>query len=316
MKVALSNLDKPFYPADGLTKGDVVEYYRRIAPVMLPHMQDRPLMLHRLPNGIDGYAFYQKGVPDYFPEWIPRVTVAKEGGRVTHPLCNDVDTLVYLTNQGTLTNHVWLSRADDVHRPDRLVFDLDPPEGGYAVARRAARELKALLEDLGLVPFLTTTGSKGYHVVVPLVRGPVFEVTRSFGMTVAELLARRHPDVYTTEHRKANRHGRLFLDFTRNAYAQTVVAPYSLRSRPGAPVATPLDWSELGRTEPQRFHLRNVFWRLARKEDPWRGIEAHARPLEPAWSAIQPLVGRHSAPPGPGRRERMGTRRMVRPALE
>lgn len=287
--IAVTRPEKVFYPEDGLTKGDVVEYYRRAAPLMLPHLRDRPLTMDRRPDGLRGHGFMQKAIPDYFPEWIDRVTVPKEDGRVTHPVCNDEDTLVYLANQACLTPHVWLSRRPRLRQPDRLVFDLDPPEGEVDLARLGARVLRKILTEMDLVPFLMTTGSKGYHVVVPLEPEADFEDVRLFSRLVAEHLVRTRPDRFTVEHRIANRRGRLLLDYFRNAWAQTVVAPYALRARPGAPVATPLDWEELGATPPQRFHLRNVFRRLAQKEDPWRDLDRHRRRLGRAWEILRTL---------------------------
>jgi bifunctional non-homologous end joining protein LigD len=280
--IEVSNPDKVFFPGEDIRKGEVVDYYRRVAEVMLPHLADRPLSMHRFPDGLSGESFFQKKAPDYFPDWVRRVTVPKEGGRVTHVVCDDAPTLVYLADQACLTPHVWLSRADRPDHPDRLVFDLDPPAGGVAETRSAARATGDLLGELGLDCFVMTTGSRGYHLMVPLDRRATFDTVRGFAHRVAQLLVARDPERLTTEHRKNRRGPRVFLDYFRNGYAQTTVAPYSLRAGSGAPVATPIDWEELGGTDPQSYTIRNLFRRLAQKHDPWERLPNGASLTEPA----------------------------------
>lgn len=280
--IELSNLDKVFFPDEGLTKGDVVSYYERIAETMLPHVRDRFLSMERFPDGIAGEGFYQKETPDYFPDWIRTEEVEKEGGTNCQVVVEEPATLVYLAQQATLTLHAWPSRADKPRHPDRLVFDFDPPgddwEGAFPEVRRAARQLRDLLEDLGLTPYVMTSGSKGLHVHVPLDRSADFSTVKAVARRVSELLVAREPDRLTTEVRKKKRSGRVFIDYLRNEYAQTAVAPYSLRARPGAPVATPLAWDELSRDGmgPRRYTLRNLSRRLAQTEDPWRDLDGHA----------------------------------------
>jgi bifunctional non-homologous end joining protein LigD len=189
-------------------------------------------------------------------------------------VCDDAATLAYLAGQGCITPHIWLSRIDRPRHPDRLIFDLDPPKG-FEQARTAALLVRELLSELGLASFVMTTGSRGLHVVVPLDRAADFDTVRAFARDVAELLAERHPDEVTTEARIAKRRGRLFLDTTRNAYAQTGVAPYGVRAMSGAPVATPLRWEELddrGGLDSQTYSVRNVLERIEREGDPWRGF--------------------------------------------
>ncbi|HZD65429.1 MAG TPA: non-homologous end-joining DNA ligase, partial [Acidimicrobiales bacterium] len=244
--IEVTHPDKVLYPHEGITKVQVVDYYRQVAATMGPHLRDRPLAEHRYPDGIEGPDFYQKNVPDYFPDWIPRVEVPNKGGGTSlHVRGNGAATLAYLASQACLTPHAWLSRADRLERPDRLIFDLDPAGNDLGLLRFAARAVGDLVSELGLTPFLMTTGSRGYHVVVPLRRDQDFDTVRDFAHGVAERLAERHPDSLTIEQRKEERRGRLFLDYLRNGYAQTSVAPYALRARPGAPVATPLFWEEL-----------------------------------------------------------------------
>ncbi len=291
--VKLSNPDKVLFPAAGLTKADLIDYYERIAPVMLPHLAGRPLSLVRYPNGIEAEGFMQKNASDYFPDWIRRARLAKQDGAVDHVVAEDAATLVYLANQACVTFHVGLSRIDRIDHPDHLVIDLDPSDDDFAKLRRAAREAGALLEEVGLVPFLQTTGSRGLHVWVPLDGSAEFEQVRDFAVRIAELLVARRPGELTTAQRKAKRGDRVFVDVARNAYAQTAVAPYSVRALAQAPVATPIDWAELHdpRLGPQRYTINNVFRRLARKRDPWAQIDRQARPLEPALGRLQSLPG-------------------------
>lgn len=279
--VQLSNEDKILFPDEAITKGAVVDYYVQIAEAMLPHVRGRPLTMHRFPDGIDHEGFYQKAIGGYFPGWIRRATVEKEDGQVTHVVCENAATLAYLANQACITPHVWLSRADRPRHPDRMIFDLDPSGHDFGVVREVARALVDLLDDLGLAVFLQTTGSRGIHVVVPLDRSADFEASRRFARDVADLVARRMPDRATTEIRKKKRGERLFIDVMRNGYAQTAVAPYAIRPKSGAPVATPIDRSELSDADlrPDGYTIRNIFSRLARRSDPWSGMGQHARSL-------------------------------------
>jgi bifunctional non-homologous end joining protein LigD len=280
--VEVSKPEKALFP-DGLSKADLARYYEQVAETMLPHVRDRPVHMQRFPDGIDGEEIQQKQVPGYFPDVVQRVRVPrKRGGTLEQVVIANLETLVYLADQACITPHVWLSRADRLACPDRLIFDLDPPGRDLGPVRDAARALRELLDDVGLAAFVMTTGSRGLHVVCPLDRSADFDETRAFARTLAALLADREPKRFTVEARKEKRRGRLYLDTARNAYAQTAVAPYAVRALPGAPVACPLDWSELGRAEPRRFTVRNLFRRLARKDDPWAQIGRYARPLRRA----------------------------------
>lgn len=265
----LSRPDKPLFP-DGLTKADLAAYYQRVAEVMLPHVRGRPVHMQRFPDGITGPVIQQKQAPDYFPGFVERVRVPrKRGGSIQQVTIENPETLVYLVDQACITPHVVLSRAGALDHPDQLIFDLDPPDGDLRPARRAARELRELLEGCGLSVYLKTTGSRGYHVVCPLDAAATFADAGGFAREVARRLAERHPHAYTVERWIADRAGRLYLDTGRNGYAQTAVAPYAVRGLEGAPVACPLEWDELSRTPPGRFTARNLFRRLARRGDPW-----------------------------------------------
>jgi bifunctional non-homologous end joining protein LigD len=291
--VSITHPDKLLFPDDGLSKADVAAYYETVAEWMLQHVRDRPLSLMIFPGGIDGEGFFQKNTPRHYPDWIKRVEADKKGGTVTHALVTNADTLVYLVGQNMITPHVWLSRADRLRQPDRLVFDLDPAPGAdFAAVRRAARQTGDLLRELGLEPFAQVTGSKGIHVWTPLRRRATFEEVKPFARAAAELLAARHPDELTTEFRKDKRDGRILVDVMRNAYAQTAVPPYAIRPRPGAPVATPIAWEELSdsKLRPDRWTVTNVTKRLRAKGDPWADIASFARGLSRARKRLESLA--------------------------
>lgn len=292
--VETSNEDKTLFPDPGITKGELIDYYARVAEHMLPWLADRPLVLERFPDGIEAGGFYQKQAPDHLPDWIERVTVETRDGTQDLVVCRNVATLVHLANLAAITLHPWLSRRDRLDRPDMLVVDLDPSGDDFEAARRAAGYCKSLLDELELPAFLKTTGSRGLHVVVPLDRSADFDAVRELGRELAARLADRHPEALTVEQRKDKRHGRLYVDVGRNAWAQTAVAPYAVRARPGAPVATPLDWDELDRRDldARRFTVRNLFRRLGSREDPWRGMRRRARSLRAARRALERLRAR------------------------
>jgi bifunctional non-homologous end joining protein LigD len=290
--VETSNEEKVLFPDVGITKGDLIDYYEAVSEWMLPQLRRRALVMQRFPDGIEDAGFYQKQVADYFPEWIETTRVAKrEDGRQELVVGSNRATLAYLANQACVTIHAWLSRCDRPEHPDQLVIDLDPPDDEFGAVRRAARRVRALLEDeLSLQTFLKLTGSRGVHVVVPLDRSEDFESVRGFTREACDLLARRHPGELTTEQRVKKRRGRLYLDVGRNAYAQTAVAAYSVRARPGAPVVAPIAWTELGSRHARSFDLRNLRRRLSRREDPWSGMFRHARSLAGARERLRALA--------------------------
>lgn len=290
--VELSKPDKVLFPTDGITKADLFDYYRRIAKVALPHYRGRPLTMERYPDGIDDEGFIQKDAPEYFPDWVERAEISKENGTVHHVLANNAATLAYLAGQGVITPHLGLSRVDRIRAPDRLIFDLDPSDNDFSKVQFAAKSLRATLDEMRFASFVQSTGSRGLHVVVPLDRSADFDDVRDFARRLTAVLARQHPKELTVEHRKKDRGDRVYLDIARNAYGQTAVGPYGVRARPGAPVATPLDWNEAldGRMGPQRYTIRNLFQRLGAKTDPWAAIDeaaVEARSLEKAIEAIE-----------------------------
>ncbi|MEU2681014.1 non-homologous end-joining DNA ligase [Streptomyces sp. NPDC007107] len=291
--VALTRPGKVLFPDDGITKAGLAEYYRCVASAMLPHLRGRPLMMERCPEGIDGPAFMQKEVPAHFPDWFHRVELPKEGGTVTYAVCDEAASLVYLAGQACITPHRFLSRADRPDRPDRMVFDLDPSGDDFGTVRTAALRLRTLLDELELPAAVMTTGSRGLHVVVPLDRRAPFDEVRDLAHRISGLLAARHPETLTTAPRKQARGGRLYLDVQRNAYAQTAVAPYAVRARPGAPVAAPLTWAEV---EDARIHARSfttvsVLDRLG--DDPWRNAFRHPRAARAALRRLESLESGH-----------------------
>jgi bifunctional non-homologous end joining protein LigD len=270
-EVAISRPEKVLFPEDGITKGDLIEYYARIAPKMVPHLRDRPLTLERYPNGINTKRFFQKEVSSYFPEWIPRFTVKKVGGTVTHVVCNDTATLVYLANQACVTPHIFLSRTDKLNYPDQLVLDLDPQGEDFELVRSTARAFKQLLDELELPAFLKTTGSRGLHLVVPLQRREEYDSVRDFARELAAIVVSQAPKERTLEQLKADRGQRVFIDTNRNGYAQLVAPAYAVRARKGAPVSVPLDWSELEQKSlrPNGYTIRTIFDRVEKSRDPW-----------------------------------------------
>ncbi|HEV3095940.1 MAG TPA: non-homologous end-joining DNA ligase [Candidatus Dormibacteraeota bacterium] len=281
-EIAISNPTKLLFPDDGITKGDLVDYYHRIAGHMIPLVRDRPLHMNRYPDGIGGILIQQKRVPDSFPPWIERVTVdLHKGGTITHAVINNAATLVYLANYNMITAHVWLSRIQAPEQPDLLIFDLDPSGDDFGLVRRTALSLKSMLEDLKLVPFVKTTGSRGLHVVVPIVVGPSFEEVHIFADYVGQRLAAGDPDHLTTEFIKQKREGRLFIDVNRNAYAQTVVAPYGVRARRRAPVAVPIGWPDVENDalRPDGITIATIWDWLRDHGDSWKPMERSRRPI-------------------------------------
>jgi bifunctional non-homologous end joining protein LigD len=272
----------------GISKADLAEYYKAVSEAMLPLIADRPLNLERYPDGIEGERIMQQRAGRYFPDWIGRVEVPSAKGEVEHVVARDAATLVYLAGQACITLHPWLSRRDKLERPDRLIIDLDPSREDPDSVRRAALVFGELLRELALPPWVMTTGSRGYHVVVPLQRRLDFDAVRAFARDLAELAARREPRLFTIEQRKAKREGRILIDVLRNAYAHTSVAPYAVRARRGGPVATPLRWEEMedSETHPQRWTVATVPDRLARDGDPWRDIDKSAMSLGAAREAL------------------------------
>jgi bifunctional non-homologous end joining protein LigD len=281
IEVEITHPDRVLFPADGITKRDLVAYYSEVAGTMLPHLRGRALSVQRFPRGIGEQGFVQQDFADSLPDWMGRVEVTKEGGTVVHPVAERREALRWLANQNCITLHVWQSRQSRLHSPDRLVFDLDPSDSEFAVVRATARAVAGVLDDLDLARYVQTTGSRGLHVVVPLRADTDFDTAREFARGVAEVVVADDAAHRTVEVRKDKRGGRVYLDIMRNAYAQTAVAPYSVRARAGAPVATPLEWDELDTRglRADGFTIRDLPKRLAGQSDPWANMSRHARSL-------------------------------------
>jgi bifunctional non-homologous end joining protein LigD len=265
----VSNADRVVFPKDGITKGDVVAYYEKVAERMLPFIEGRLLSVERFPRGIGGQGFMQKNVPDHAPEdLIGRHEVPKEdGGTTTYPMVSSPDGITFFANLGVITFHVPPSRVEDEMRPDWVIWDLDPPSGSVDLVRHAADEMRAVLEHYGITTVLLTSGSKGYHLRAPIAPTVDFEATVTIARGTAALAAQANEDLMTLAFRKADRGERVFVDWMRNTPRSTSVVPWSLRPRDGAPIATPIAWSELDQIAPDQIRLRNVAER-ARKR-PW-----------------------------------------------
>jgi bifunctional non-homologous end joining protein LigD len=270
----ITHPEKVMFPDDGITKGELAAYYEAIAPVMLPHIRARPVTMERYHRGIGEKGFFQKDVKKGFPEWLERVEVPKKGGTVHHPLVSEVRSLLWLANQNCITPHVWTSRAPDLYHPDICVFDLDPSEDEPAVLRGAALGLRDLLAELELPSWVKTSGSKGFHIVVPLDgRTDMGDVAR-FAHGVGTLLVRRDPQHLTQEFSKADRGGRILVDTGRNGWSATYAATYAVRAKPGAPISAPCTWEELahGDAGPRTFTLRAMAARVAAVGDLWADL--------------------------------------------
>ena len=286
--VACTNTDRVVFPDVGITKGEVIAYYASIAEVMLPELRDRPLTIERFTKGVDKGGFYQKHAQKHYPAWIDRIELGTKT-KVVYPLCDSPAALVYFANQGGFVLHVWTSRKQAPANPDEIVFDLDPPENGFAQVLETARILHELLEELSLSAFVKTTGSKGLHIVAPLDGKAKFDEVHALCGGIAKLLCARHPELVTTEFYKKDRKGRLFLDTGRNSLGATMVAPYSLRARPNAPVSAPIEWEELDDIRPDGITLGDVAKRLDQLGDPWSNLRARPGSLRMAACALEKI---------------------------
>jgi bifunctional non-homologous end joining protein LigD len=283
----LSNLDKPFWPDEGITKGDLIDYYRRIAPVLVPHLRDRPFTMRRYPDGAGGKAFFQKDAPSHMPDWIPRVPLMvstretpRRRKRIQAPLVNDELALLWMANMGCIDMNTWYSRVDKIDRPDFVLFDLDPsPDVGFAETIEVALYVKEALDALGLVSFPKTSGSEGIHVLVPIERRHTYDDTREFAEIVAGAIARAHRGLATTEWSKAKRRG-VLIDSNQNGEGKTIASVYSVRPKPGAPVSTPLRWDEVNeKLNPAIYTMEVVLSR----------VEQHGDLFEPVLTTRQRL---------------------------
>lgn len=285
----ISHPGKTLFPEAGLEKRDLADYYRRIAPMLLPYVSHRPLTLKSYPGGISQKGFYNKHTPDYFPDHIERIEVPAKKGRMHMSSADETRDLQYFAGQNVIEIHAALSTAQHLRRPDQLIFDLDPSDGDFEKVRRVAMAFKELLDERKLPGLVKTTGSRGIHIHIPLRQEAPFSRVKPLAKRLCEILNDRLPDLTTLEQRKSERGDRVFLDYLRNEFGQTAVVPYSVRARIGAPVATPVDWKELGRRqlEPDAYTMDNIFRRLGRKEDPWKSF----RRRRITWKQLQSRAG-------------------------
>lgn len=296
--VNITTPDRILFPDDKITKLQLIEYYLTYADYITPHTKNRPLTMHRFPEGIEHEGFYQKNAAEYFPRWIKTVPVVHENRTVHYVVGNNAATLAYLANQACITFHLWLSKINNLHKPDRIIFDLDPSGTDFNQVRRAAFDLRELLEDeLGLVSFVMTTGSRGLHVLVPLKQKYDFDFVHNFTHAIAHIMVARNPKDLTLEVRKDKRKGKIFVDYLRNSFSATAVAPYSVRAKSGAPVATPLYWQEAEdkKLHPQKYTLKNIDRRLEHMGDPWQNVMKHACSLRKAEKVLFQLLQEHKA---------------------
>jgi len=270
----ITHPDKVLFPDDGITKGELAAYYEAIAPVMLPHLSGRPVTMERYPSGIGHKGFIQKDVSKGFPEWLERVEVPKKDGVVHHPVVRDVRSLLWVTNQNCITPHVWTSRLPNLLFPDVCVFDLDPSTPDLDRLNEAAFALRDLLTELDLKSWVKTSGSKGFHIVVPLDGKTKKGDAARFANAVGAALVARHPDRLTQEFSKADRGSRIYVDTGRNGYSATFAAAYAVRPKPGAPVSAPCTWDEIerGDASPQAFTLRTMAGRVEQVGDVWADL--------------------------------------------
>jgi bifunctional non-homologous end joining protein LigD len=277
----ITHPEKVLFPEDGITKGDLAAYYERVAPLMLPHIHARPVTMERYPAGIGKKGFWQKDVVKGFPAWLERVEVPKKDGTVHHPLITDARSLLWVTNQNTITPHVWTSRAPDLMHPDVGVFDLDPSREDPEVLRAASVALRDLLEELGLPCWIKTSGSKGFHIVTSLDGKTPMGQAAGFAHGVARLLVERYPKQLTLEFHKKDRAGRILVDTGRNDYSATFAAAYAVRPKKGAPVSAPCTWDEVirGDVGPATFTVRNMAARIEKVGDVWADLKKRRRSL-------------------------------------
>jgi bifunctional non-homologous end joining protein LigD len=292
--VNLSSPERVLFPEDGITKGDLFDYYRRVAPTLLPHLRDRPFTMKRYREGIRGQPFFQKQAPKGMPKWIPTRqfrTWPREGGSrlVDFPLVNSTEALLWMVQMHCIDMNAWYSRVDKPHRPDFVLFDLDPPDDGFELAIEVAHLIRELLDELGLPGYVKTSGADGIHVVAPITRRSTFEQTYDFAERASRLLETRHPGKVTTEWLKKKREG-VLVDHRQNGWGKTIASAYSVRPKPGAPVSTPLRWEELtADVRPRDFPMEIALARVEEHGDLFAPVLGDPRPLAPAAKGLDRL---------------------------
>jgi bifunctional non-homologous end joining protein LigD len=290
--IVITHPEKILFPDDGITKGDLASYYELVAPLILPHLEGRPVTMERYPAGIGKKGFWQKSVEKGFPAWLERVDVPKKDGVVHHPVVNDARSLMWVVNQNTITQHVWTSRIPNLFNPDICVFDLDPSHDDPAPVRAAAIGLRDLLEEIGLKSWVKTSGSKGYHLVVPLDGKSTTEEVERFAHQVGRVFVSHAPEHLTQEFNKVDRKGRIYIDTGRNGYSATFAAAYTVRAKAGAPVSAPCTWKEIekGTVSPGTFTIRNMPARIKKTGDVWADVLKGKASLTKASEKLKKLM--------------------------
>jgi bifunctional non-homologous end joining protein LigD len=292
--VKLTSPDRVLYPDDGITKGDLFEYYERVGPAIVPHLKNRPFTMKRYPHGITGEVFFQKQAPKGMPDWIPTRqfrTLPREGGPrlVDFPLVNSPEAVLYMVQMNCVDMNAWYSRVDRPDRPDFVLFDLDPPDDGFELAIEVAHLIRELLDELELPGYVKTSGADGIHVVAPITRRSTFQQTYDFAEQASRLLEGRHPGKLTTEWLKKKREG-VLVDHRQNGHGKTIASVYSVRPKPGAPVSTPLRWEELtADIRPRQFGMADALDRLDHHGDLFAPVLEDPRPLAPALKKLERL---------------------------
>ena len=292
--VTLSSPDRVLFPEDGITKGDLFEYYRKVGSVLVPHLRARPFTMKRYPHGIDGEVFFQKQAPKHIPSWIPTRqfrTWPREGGSrlVDFALVNSSEAVLFMVQNNCIDMNAWYSRVDKPDRPDFVLFDLDPPDDGFELAIEVAHLIRELLDELELPGYVKTSGADGIHVVAPITRRSTFQQTYDFAEQASRLLERRHPGKVTTEWLKKKREG-VLVDHRQNGHGKTIASVYSVRPKPGAPVSTPLRWEELTpNVRPRDFGMTEALRRIDEQGDLFAPVLEDPSPLAPAAATLERL---------------------------
>ncbi|MGH8544249.1 MAG: non-homologous end-joining DNA ligase, partial [Gammaproteobacteria bacterium] len=292
-QVQFTNLKKVFWPEEGYTKEDLIEYYRKIAPFLLPYLTDRPAVLTRYPDGIEGKSFFQKDAPGFVPGWIrtQRIYSNETKRDISYILINDLETLLYVVNMGTIPLHLWSSRINSLERPDWLVLDLDPKGAPFAHVIEVARCLHDLLKKLRLNSFIKTSGASGLHILVPLGARYTHEQAKNFARLVAMLGVESLPEISTIARPIAARRGKVYIDFGQNGYGVTIAAPFAVRPLPGAPVSCPLEWREVAEDlHPSLFTVKTVPARFAGMKDPLALVLQKSADLDGALRRMEKLM--------------------------
>ncbi|MEW5918663.1 MAG: non-homologous end-joining DNA ligase, partial [Gemmatimonadota bacterium] len=259
--ISFSNLNKIFWPAEKYTKGDLIEYYRAIAPWILPYLKNRPVVMTRFPDGIDGKSFYQKDAPEFAPEWIRTVGIWSEDTQreIQYFVCDDEESLLYIANLGTIPLHIWMSRVDTLQLPDWCVIDLDPKDAPFSDVIKTAQVLHRICQEIGLPDYVKTTGKTGLHIMLPLGQQLTYEQTRTLGELLARLVIKELPDITTITRHVTKRGDKVYIDYLQNRTGQLIVAPFSVRPLPGASVSMPLVWEEVNQSlNPRDFTIKTA----------------------------------------------------------